>query len=193
MTVSLTKGGNVNLTKMAGGSLSELTVGLGWDPRSTSGDAFDLDASAFVTDDRNSVLADSWFIFYGNLKAPNGSVVHQGDNLTGQGDGDDEQVTVNVTQLPGTAEKVVFAVTIHEALKRSQNFGQVKNAFIRVVDTTTGRELTRFDLGEDFSLETAVVFGELYRNGPDWKFRAVGQGYNNGLEGLCRDHGVSLA
>lgn len=195
MTVSLQKGGNVNLTNLSkdsGGTLTSVTIGLGWDSRSTAGDAFDLDASAFVVDDTNKVLTEKHFVFYGNLNTPDNSVVHNGDNLTGAGDGDDEQITVKVTDLAAMADKVVIAVTIYEADKRSQNFGQVKNAFIRIVDDSTNTELARFDLGEDFSLETAVIFGELYRNGSDWKFRAVGQGYNNGLAGLCHDHGVAV-
>lgn len=209
MTVSLTKGGNaslVDLHKQAGGdgNLSKAMLGLGWAQRTTSGADFDLDASCFVVDDAGNVLGDNWFIFFGNVNSPDasnaadancadGSVHHLGDNLTGAGAGDDEQIAINLAKLPATAEKVVFAATIYEAAERSQNFGQVKDAFIRLVDPDSGAELARYDLGEDFSLETAVVFGELYRNNGAWKFKAVGQGYNNGLKGLCLDHGVHVA
>ena len=192
MGVSLQKGGNVNLSKEATNGLTTVTVGLGWDSRSTAGDDFDLDASAFVVGGDGNVLGDEWFIYYGHLNSPDGTVAHQGDNLTGEGDGDDEQIIIDLAKLPANAEKVVLPVTIYEAESRSQNFGQVTNAFIRIVDHT-GTELTRFDLGEDFALETAVIFGELYRNGDDWKFKAVGQGYNDGLKGLCQDHGVHLS
>lgn len=192
MAVSLQKGGNVNLSKEAGGALTSVTVALGWDARTTAGAEFDLDASAFIVDDSGKVLTDKHFVFYGNLTAPDGSVMHNGDNLTGAGDGDDEQISIKLNEVAPMADRITVAVTIYEATERGQNFGQVKNAFIRIVDDSTSTELARFDLGEDFSLETAVVFGELYRNGGDWKFRAVGQGYNDGLAGLCRDHGVSL-
>jgi tellurium resistance protein TerD len=195
MTVSLQKGGNVSLSKASedsGGSLGTVTVGLGWDARTTDGADFDLDASAFVLDGNDQALGDSWFVFFGNLQSPDSSVTHRGDNLTGAGDGDDEQISVNLASLPPTAEKVDIAVTIYEADSRGQNFGGVKNAFVRIVDDSTGTELARFDLGEDFALETAVVFGQVYRYNGEWKFKAIGAGYSNGLKGLCTDRGVHV-
>jgi tellurium resistance protein TerD len=194
MTVSLQKGGNVNLTKdvaAAGGTLRTVTIGLGWDARTTNGDAFDLDASAFVVDDTGHVLTDQHFVFFGNKATPDGSVVHAGDYRTGEGSGDDETIVVKLSELPPLTDRIVVAVTIYEAEKNGQNFGQVRNAFVRVVDDN-GTELARYDLSEDYSVETAVIFGELYRNGNDWKFRAVGAGYANGLTGLCKDHGVNV-
>jgi tellurium resistance protein TerD len=189
--VSLTKGGNVSLTKEAPG-LTAVTVGLGWDVRTTTGTEFDLDASAIVTNAEGKVLSDKHFIFFNNLTSPDGTVEHTGDNLTGEGEGDDEQVKVNLAGLPAEVDKVVFAVSIYDADARSQSFGQVRNAFIRVVNQAGGAELARYDLTEDASTETAMVFGELYRNGADWKFRAVGQGYASGLAGIARDFGVSV-
>ncbi|MCX6463495.1 MAG: TerD family protein [Pseudonocardiales bacterium] len=191
MGVSLTKGGNVSLTKEAPG-LTAVTVGLGWDVRTTTGTEFDLDASAIVTNAEGKVLSDKHFIFFNNLTSPDGTVEHTGDNLTGEGEGDDEQVKVNLAGLPAEVDKVVFAVSIYDADARSQSFGQVRNAFIRVVNQAGGAELARYDLTEDASTETAMVFGELYRNGADWKFRAVGQGYASGLAGIARDFGVSV-
>lgn len=192
MSVSLQKGGNISLTKEAGGQLSKVSVGLGWDERSTSGAAFDLDASAFALDGSGKVAGDKWFVFYGNLQSPDGSIVHTGDNLTGAGEGDDESINIDLANVPPTIEEIPVAVTIYEALERGQNFGNVKNAFIRIVDQATGQELTRFDLGEEYSLETAVTFGRLYRKDGEWKFQAIGQGYNEGLAGLCRDYGVGV-
>ena len=191
MGVSLSKGGNVSLTKAAP-NLTAVTVGLGWDARTTTGTDFDLDASALVTDANSKVISDGHFIFFNNLKTPDGSVEHLGDNLTGDGDGDDEQVNVSLATVPPEVDKVVFAVSIYEGESRSQSFGQVRNAFIRVVNQAGGAELARYDLTEDASTETAMVFGELYRNGSDWKFRAVGQGYANGLRGIASDFGVSV-
>ena len=191
MGVSLSKGGNVSLTKMAP-SLTAVTVGLGWDVRTTTGTDFDLDASAMLCGGDGKVLDDSHFVFFNNLKSPDGSVEHTGDNLTGEGEGDDEQIKVDLATVPTTVEKVVFPVSIYEAQARSQSFGQVTNAFIRVVDRSNGTELARYDLSEDASTETAMVFGELYRNGADWKFRAVGQGYAAGLKGIARDFGVNV-
>ena len=191
MGVSLTKGGNVSLSKEAPG-LTAVTVGLGWDVRTTTGTEFDLDASAIVTNAEGKVLSDKHFIFFNNLTSPDGTVEHTGDNLTGEGEGDDEQVKVNLAGLPADVDKVVFAVSIYDADTRSQSFGQVRNAFIRVVNQAGGAELARYDLTEDASTETAMVFGELYRNGADWKFRAVGQGYASGLAGIARDFGVSV-
>ncbi|GIE78725.1 chemical-damaging agent resistance protein C [Actinoplanes philippinensis] len=194
MSVSLTKGGNVSLTKQAGpGGLSAVTVGLGWDVRTTTGTDFDLDASAIVADPNGKVISDQHFVFFGNLATPDGLVQHTGDNLTGAGDGDDEQINLRLSELPPQCDKVVFNVSIYEADQRGQSFGQVRNAFIRVINQADGRELARYDLSEDASTETAMVFGEVYRNGPEWKFRAVGQGYASGLRGIAMDYGVNVA
>jgi tellurium resistance protein TerD len=190
MAISLQKGGNVNLSKEAPG-LKKVLVGLGWDPRATDGAVFDLDASAFLLKADGKVRSDADFIFYNNLKSSDGSVVHQGDNLTGQGEGDDEQVIVELPKVPPEIERVAFAVTIHEAEQRKQNFGMVRNAFIRCVNVEGGTEITRYDLSEESSTETAMVFGELYRSGADWKFRAVGQGFKGGLGPLARSFGVN--
>ena len=192
MGVSLTKGGNVSLTKAAPG-LTAVTVGLGWDVRTTTGTDFDLDASAIVCDMNGKVLSDGHFVFFNNLKSPDGSVEHTGDNLTGVGEGDDEQIKVSLGTVPAEAAKVVFPVSIYDADTRQQTFGQVRNAFIRVVNQADGVELARYDLTEDASTETAMIFGELYRNGPEWKFRAVGQGYASGLRGIAQDFGVNVA
>ena len=191
MSVSLSKGGNVSLSKEAPG-LSAVDVGLGWDARTTSGSDFDLDASALVVDGTNKILSDQHFIFFNNLTSPDGSVEHTGDNLTGEGEGDDEMIKVNLASVPQEAEKIVFAVSIYDAEARSQSFGQVRNAFIRIVNQSGGAEIARYDLSEDASTETAMVFGEVYRNGSEWKFRAVGQGYSSGLAGIARDYGVPL-
>ena len=191
MSVSLTKGGNVSLTKEAPG-LTNVVVGLGWDIRTTTGTDFDLDASAIVLGADGKVLSDKHFIFFNNLTSPDGSVEHTGDNLTGEGEGDDEQVKVNLAGLPPEVDKVVFPVSIYDADSRSQSFGQVRNAFIRVVNAAGNSEIARYDLTEDASTETAMVFGELYRSGADWKFRAVGQGYASGLAGIARDFGVNV-
>jgi len=189
--VSLSKGGNVSLTKAAPG-LTAVNVGLGWDVRTTTGADFDLDASALLLSAEGKVLSDQHFVFFNNLKSPDGTVEHTGDNLTGEGEGDDEQVKVNLASLAAEADKVVFPVSIYDADARSQSFGQVRNAFIRVVNAADQKELARYDLTEDASTETAMVFGELYRNGADWKFRAVGQGYASGLSGIARDYGVNV-
>ncbi|MGH9226128.1 MAG: TerD family protein [Acidimicrobiales bacterium] len=191
MAVSLSKGGNVNLSKEAPG-LSKILVGLGWDARSTDGSDFDLDGSAFILNDQGKVRADSDFIFYNNLKSSDGAVEHTGDNLTGQGEGDDEAIKVNLAGVPGDVDKIVVAVTIHDATNRTQNFGQVSNAFIRVVNDDNGTELARYDLSEDASTETAMVFGEVYRAGTEWKFRAVGQGFAGGLGPLAANYGVNV-
>jgi tellurium resistance protein TerD len=191
MSVVLAKGGNVSLTKQAP-DLKAVTVGLGWDERATSGVDFDLDASALMVELSGKVISDSHFIFFNNLKSPDGSVEHTGDNLTGGGDGDDEKILVDLTAVPTACDKIVFAVSIHEAAQRSQSFGQVRNAFIRVVNQDGGAELTRYDLSEEASTETAMIFGELYRNNSDWKFRAVGQGYATGLAGIASDFGVNI-
>ncbi|MEY9839222.1 TerD family protein [Streptacidiphilus sp. EB103A] len=191
MPVSLSKGGNVSLTKEAPG-LAAITVGLGWDVRTTTGTDFDLDASAIVLDASGKVLSDKHFVFFNNTSTPDQTVVHGGDNLTGQGEGDDEQIKVNLAGLPPEADKLVFPVSIYDAENRSQNFGQVRNAFIRVVNQAGGAEIARYDLSEDAATETAMVFGEIYRNGAEWKFRAIGQGYASGLSGIARDFGVNL-
>ncbi|HCA88134.1 MAG TPA: chemical-damaging agent resistance protein C [Streptomyces sp.] len=191
MGVSLSKGGNVSLSKAAPG-LTAVTVGLGWDVRTTTGTDFDLDASALLVDAAGKVLSDQHFIFFNNLKSPDGSVEHTGDNLTGEGEGDDEQIKVSLSTVPAEGDKIVFPVSIHEAESRQQSFGQVRNAFIRVVNQADGVELARYDLSEDASTETAMVFGELYRNGAEWKFRAVGQGYASGLRGIAQDFGVNV-
>ena len=191
MSVSLSKGGNVSLSKEAPG-LAAVNVGLGWDARTTSGTDFDLDASALLVDANSKILSDQYFIFFNNLTSPDGSVEHTGDNLTGEGEGDDEMIKVNLAGVPQEAAKIVFAVSIYDAESRAQNFGQVRNAFIRVVNQAGGAEIARYDLSEDASTETAMVFGELYRNGAEWKFRAVGQGYASGLVGIAQDFGVNV-
>ncbi|WP_295387944.1 TerD family protein [uncultured Thiodictyon sp.] len=189
MPVNLTKGGNVSLTKEAPG-ISKIRFGLGWDARSTDGAAFDLDAVAVVVGADGKVLSQPYFVFFNNLATPDKSVVHQGDNRTGEGEGDDEVIAVDLPKLPAESAKVVFAATIYEADTRKQNFGQVANAYIRAVDEATGAEVMRFDLSEDFSTETSLVFGELYRREAEWKFKAIGAGYADGLAGLVRDYGV---
>jgi tellurium resistance protein TerD len=189
--VSLSKGGNVSLTKAAP-NLTAVTVGLGWDARTTTGGDFDLDASALGCDANGKVLADEWFVFFNNLASPDQSVQHLGDNRTGEGEGDDEQINVNLAGLPAQVDKVVFIVSIYDAEKLQLSFGQVRNAFIRVVNQADGSELARYDLSEDASTETAMVFGELYRNAGEWKFRAIGQGYSSGLAGIARDYGVNV-
>jgi tellurium resistance protein TerD len=189
--VSLTKGGNVSLTKQAPG-LTAVTVGLGWDARTTDGQDFDLDASAIVCGADGKVLTDKHFIFFNNLTTPDGSVEHTGDNLTGAGDGDDEAIKVNLAGTAADVDKIVFPVSIYNAESGGQTFGQVRNAFIRVVNQADNSELARYDLSEDASTETAMVFGELYRSGAEWKFRAVGQGYSSGLAGIARDFGVNV-
>lgn len=190
MTVNLTKGGNVSLTKQAPG-LSAVVVGLGWDARTTDGKAFDLDASAIVCNADGKALSDQHFVFFNNLKTPDGAVEHTGDNVTGEGEGDDEQVRVNLAALPPEAARIVFPVSIYEGDSSGQTFGQVRNAFIRVVNQANNSELARYDLSEDASTETAMVFGELYRGTDEWKFRAVGQGYSAGLAGIARDFGIN--
>ncbi|VWM16153.1 TerD family protein [Burkholderia lata] len=191
MAVSLSKGGNVSLSKEAPG-LSEVVVGLGWDPRVTDGTEFDLDASIFVTGESGKVLSDASFIFYNNKKSADGSVEHLGDNRSGQGDGDDEQVNVKLTGLAADVKKLVFAVTIHDAEARKQSFGQVSNAYIRVVNKADSKEIARYDLSEDASTETAMIFGELYRHNDEFKFKAIGQGFTGGLKPLAEAHGVSI-
>lgn len=192
MSVTLAKGGNVSLSKLSD-NLRALAVGLGWDERVTTGVPYDLDASALLTGPNQQVLSDRHFIFYNNLRSPDGAVEHTGDNLTGDGDGDDETILVNLDALDPNVTNILFPVSIHDAHARGQSFGMVQNAYIRVVDTITGFELARYDLTEDASLEAAMIFGEVYRHGGEWKFRAVGQGYASGLEGIVRNHGVNLS
>ena len=192
MAISLQKGQKVDLTKGNPG-LTKIMVGLGWDVNQYDGGSdFDLDAAAFLLGENGKVPSDDEFIFYGNLKHKSESVVHQGDNLTGEGDGDDEQILVDLTKVPANVAKIAFTVTIYDADVRRQNFGQVSNSFIRIVDETSGSELIRFELGEDFSIETAVVVGELYRQNGEWKFNAVGSGFSGGLHALCRQYGVNV-
>jgi tellurium resistance protein TerD len=191
VSVSLSKGGNVSLSKQAPG-LTAVVVGLGWDPRTTTGADFDLDASAIMLDMNGRVLSDGHFVFFNNLKSPDGSVEHMGDNLTGGGEGDDEQIKVGLTTVPEECGKVVFPVSIYEAEQRQQNFGQVRNAFIRIVNQADNSEIARYDLTEDAATETAMIFGEIYRSFGEWKFRAVGQGYASGLKGIAQDFGVNV-
>ncbi|MEV0690406.1 TerD family protein [Streptomyces sp. NPDC050388] len=191
MGVTLAKGGNVSLSKAAP-NLTQVMIGLGWDARSTTGAPFDLDASALMCSD-GRVMGDEWFIFYNQLTSPDGSVQHTGDNLTGEGDGDDESLLVDLSKVPVRCDKIVFPVSIHLADDRGQAFGQVSNAFIRVVNQADGQELARYDLSEDASTETAMIFGELYRHQGEWKFRAVGQGYASGLRGIALDFGVNVS
>lgn len=191
MAVSLVKGGNVSLTKEAPG-MTKIVVGLGWDARVTDGAAFDLDASVFMVGDDGKVLNDKSFIFFNNPSSADGSVVHQGDNRTGEGDGDDEQVKITLSGVPAEAKKLVFAVTIYDAEARKQNFGMVSNSYMRVVNEDNNSEIARFDLSEDASTETAMIFGELYRHNEEWKFKAIGQGFAGGLSALASQHGVSV-
>lgn len=192
MSVSLTKGGNVSLAKEAP-NLTVVAVALGWDVRVTTGADFDLDASAIACGDDRRVLSDSHFVFFNNLSSPDGPIQHTGDNRDGSGDGDDEIINVDLAAAPQTITKIFFAVSIYDADNRNQTFGQVDNAFIRVVDIVSAAELARYDLAEDASNETAMIFGELYRHSGEWKFRAIGQGYASGLEGIARDYGVDVA
>ncbi len=192
MAVSLQKGQKVDLTKTNPG-LTTVMVGLGWDTNKyDGGQDFDLDASVFLLGENSKVTSDADFIFYNNLQGGNGSVVHMGDNLTGEGEGDDEQVKVNLVNIPASIHKVSFTVTIHDAESRGQNFGQVSNAFIRIFNESNNEELIRYDLGEDFSIETAVVVGELYRHNNEWKFNAIGSGFQGGLAALGTNFGVNL-
>jgi tellurium resistance protein TerD len=191
MGVSLSKGGNVSLTKQAPG-LTAVLVGLGWDARTTSGAGFDLDASALMLNASGKILSDEHFVFFNNLTSPDGSVEHTGDNLTGDGDGDDECIKVNLAGVPAEVDKIIITVSIYDAESRAQSFGQVRNAYMRVLNQADDAELARYDLSEDASTETAMIFGELYRHGGDWKFRAVGQGYASGLAGIAHDFGVNV-
>ena len=191
MAVTLSKGQNVSLSK-TDPLLKHILIGLGWDARSSDGQDFDLDASVFMTSESGKVPSDDYFVFYNQLKSPCGSVQHTGDNLTGDGDGDDESVIVELEKVPANIKSLFVTVTIHDAETRRQNFGQVSNAFVRLVNHETGQEVLRFDLSEDYSTETAMVFGEVYRHNGDWKFRAIGQGYTGGLLALCNQYGVTV-
>jgi len=190
MAISLQKGGNVNLSKEAP-SLTKMVIGLGWDPRATDGKEFDLDASAFLLKADGKARSDSDFIFYNNLKSTDGSVTHAGDNRDGQGEGDDEKIMIDLSKVPAEVDKISISVTIHEAEARKQNFGMVGKAFIRCVDANGDKEIVRYDLSEDSSTETAMIFGEVYRAGAEWKFKAVGQGFAGGLGPLARSFGIS--
>ena len=190
MAINLQKGQKVSLTKGNPG-LKKVVVGLGWDVNQfdTGGD-FDLDAAAFLLTDSGKVSRQEDFIYFGNLTHPSGSVQHMGDNLTGAGEGDDEQIRVDLSKVPEHITKIAFTVTIYEPEQRRQNFGQINNAFIRIYNEDTGEEMLRYDLGEDFSIETAAVFGEVYKNGSEWKFNAIGSGYQGGLKALCTQYGI---
>jgi tellurium resistance protein TerD len=191
MAISLQKGGNVNLSKEAPG-LTKMVVGLGWDARSTDGAAFDLDGAVFLLDAQGKVRSDADFVFYNNLKSVDGSVVHSGDNRTGEGEGDDESVTIDLSRVPADVDKIAVCVTIHDAEQRRQSFGQVSKAFIRCVNANGNTEIARYDLSEDSSTEAAMIFGEIYRAGADWKFRAIGQGFKGGLGPLAKNYGVNV-
>ena len=192
MAVTLKKGQKVDLTK-GNPNLKKVLIGLGWDVNKYDGGKdFDLDAAAFLLGANGKVTSDDDFVFYNNLKHKSGSVEHMGDNLTGAGEGDDEQITVDLSLVPADIQKIDFTVTIYEAVERNQTFGQVENAYIRIVDATTDKELIRYDLGEDFSVETAVVVGELYRHSGEWKFNAIGSGFEGGLASLGKNYGVNV-
>ena len=190
MAISLQKGGNVNLSKEAP-SLKKMVIGLGWDPRATDGAAFDLDGSAFMLKADGKVRSDADFIFYNNLKSTDGSVTHAGDNTSGAGEGDDEKILVDLSTVPPEVDRITIGVTIHEAETRKQNFGMVGKAYIRCLDANGDKEIARYDLSEDGSTETAMIFGEIYRAGAEWKFKAVGQGFAGGLGPLARSFGIS--
>jgi len=190
-TLTLSKGSNLSLTKTDPG-MRQAMIGLGWDPRTTAGAAFDLDASALLVGASGKVRSNDDFIFYNQLASKDGSVVHQGDNLDGGGDGDDEQVLIDLSAVADDVDKIVIVVSIHDAVARGQNFGQVRDAYCRVVNQESGNEVVRFDLTEDAAAETTMIFAEIYRNNGEWKFRAIGQGYATGLAGIASDFGISL-
>ena len=192
MGVSLSKGGNVSLSKTDPG-MKNVLIGLGWDVRATDGQDYDLDASVFLLAENGKVRNDLDFIFYNNLRSTDGSVEHTGDNRTGKGDGDDESIKIKLDKIPADVAKIVFVVTIHDATVRRQNFGQVEGAFIRLVNDDNQIEVARYDLTEDASTETAMLFGELYRHNGEWKFRAVGQGYAGGLASVCAQYGINAS
>jgi len=190
MAISLQKGGNVNLSKEAP-SLKKMVIGLGWEPRATDGAAFDLDGSAFMLKADGKVRSDADFIFYNNLKSTDGSVTHAGDNTSGAGEGDDEKIMIDLSMVPAEIDKISVGVTIHEAEARKQNFGMVGKAYIRCLDANGDKEIARYDLSEDGSTETAMIFGDIYRAGAEWKFKAIGQGFKGGLGPLARSFGIS--
>lgn len=193
MPINLTKGQKVDLTK-DNPNLTKIIVGLGWDVNAfDSGAAFDLDASVFMVGSNGKCPTEKEFIFYGNLTHSSESVKHMGDNRTGEGDGDDEQIEIDLTKIPSNIDKIAFTVTIYEADERRQNFGQVSNSYIHIQDMITGTDLIRYDLGEDFSIETAIVVGELYRHNGQWKFNAIGSGFQGGLAALCGHYGIEVA
>jgi tellurium resistance protein TerD len=191
MTISLVKGGNISLSKEAP-DLKLALIGLGWDPRSTDGQSFDLDASIFLLNDTGKVRSDADFIFYNQKKSTDGSVEHLGDNKTGAGTGDDEQVRIDLAKVSADIKRIVFSVTIHEADQRRQNFGQVANAYIRVLNAEGEAQIARYDLSEDSATETAMIFGEVYRHNDEWKFKAIGQGFAGGLSALAKNYGVNI-
>jgi tellurium resistance protein TerD len=191
VALTLEKGSNLSLTKADPG-LRHALVGLGWDVRTTNGDAFDLDASAILVGENGKVRSDADFIFYAQRSDAVGSVVHQGDNLTGAGDGDDEQILIDLTLVPAEIVRVVIVVSIYEAATRGQNFGQVRNSYVRVLNKDSETEIAHFELGEDMASENSIIFAEIYRHGGDWKFKAVGQGFTDGLGGIARDFGINL-
>lgn len=191
MALTLQKGGNLSLSK-TDPTLTKILIGLGWDPRATDGTEFDLDASAFLLGANGKVRSDADFIFYNQLKSADGSIEHAGDNRTGAGDGDDEVLKIDLSRVPADIDKIAFTVTIHDADARKQNFGQVGGSFIRVVNEISGAEIVRYDLAEDASTETAMIFAELYRNNGEWKFRAVGSGFAGGLKALANSYGMNF-
>ncbi len=191
MALSLSKGQNLSLSKTDPG-LTNILIGLGWDARATDGQDFDLDASVFLLAESGKVRSDADFIFYNQLQSGCGSVVHTGDNRTGEGDGDDESVKVDLVRVPPDVQRIAITVTIDKAEEKRQSFGQVSNAFIRIVNDATGAEVVRYDLSEDYSTETAMVFGEVYRNNGEWKFKAIGQGYAGGLKAMCAQFGINI-
>ena len=193
MAISLAKGANVNLAKEAPG-VFKFRIGLGWDARATDGEKFDLDASAFgLNAATGKVNTEKDFIFYGEKVHASGAITYNGDNRTGEGEGDDETISIDTSKMPADIQKVAFTCTIDMAVERRQNFGMVNNAYIRIVDENTDTEINRFDLSEDFSVETAMIFGELYLHNGEWKFKAIGQGFSAGLAGLCGNFGVDAA
>jgi len=192
MAIQLKKGGNVSLSKHAP-NLKKIVIALGWDSRTSIGADFDLDAGAFMLNGDGMAISDDHFIFYNNLNSPDGSIQHLGDNLDGSGDGDDEMINVSLDEVPAVVQKVVLSVTIYEGEERNQNFGMVSNAFIRIINQDTSEEIARYDLGEDFSMETAMIFGELYRYNGEWKFRAVGQGIVGGLAAIVQRYGIETS
>ncbi|WP_158773693.1 TerD family protein [Cobetia sp. L2A1] len=192
MAISLSKGGNISLSKESPG-IRKIHIGLGWDNRVTTGAEFDLDASVFLLNSEGKCRQDKDFIFYGNLKSVDGSVEHTGDNLTGEGDGDDEVIIVDLEKVPADVEKLAVTVTIHEAESRGQNFGGIENAFARIVNLESSQEVVRYDLSEDYSVENSMIFCEVYRNNGEWKFKAIGQGFSNGLAGLASKYGLSAS